>query len=43
MKKAITFAMSLGLLAGTLHAQTASTDGGWRMPPEAERCPSKWG
>jgi kynurenine formamidase len=45
MTKAMTLAISLGLLASALHAQTASSDSGqaWRMPPESERCPSKWG
>src|SRR5262249_49879546 len=45
MNKAVILAISLALLAPALHAQTPSADGGqaWRMPPEAERCPSKWG
>ena len=39
--KAMALAISLGL-ASALHAQTPPADG-WRMPPESERCPSKWG
>ena len=39
--KAMALAISLGL-ATALHAQTPPADG-WRMPPESERCPSKWG
>src|SRR4051812_20125575 len=45
MNTAMTVAIALGLLTTGLHAQTASTEPAqaWRMPPEAERCPSKWG
>src|SRR5262249_33937049 len=34
---AITIATSLGFGCTALRAQT------WQMPPDAERCPSKWG
>src|SRR5258705_11547882 len=45
MNTSMTLAIALGLLTTALHAQTASTDSGqgWRMPPDSERCPSKWG
>src|SRR5262249_20712299 len=33
----MTVAISLVVGSATLHAQT------WQMPPESERCPSKWG
>jgi hypothetical protein len=42
-RKATGLAIPLVLFAAALHAQSPSADGGWRMPPEAERCPSKWG
>jgi hypothetical protein len=32
-------ALALVLSAATAHAQTPS----WTVPPEATRCPSKWG
>src|SRR5205823_96837 len=34
---AMTIVISLGLGGTTLHAQT------WQMPPDSQRCPSKWG
>jgi kynurenine formamidase len=45
MTTAMTLAISLGLLTTALHAQTPATGSGqaWQMPPDQERCPSKWG
>jgi len=45
MTTAMTLAISLGLSTTALHAQTPSTGSGqaWQMPPDQERCPSKWG
>jgi kynurenine formamidase len=34
---AMTIVISLGLCGTRLHAQT------WQMPPDSQRCPSKWG
>ena len=34
---AVTIVTSLGLGSATLHAQT------WQMPPDSQRCPSRWG
>ena len=34
---AMTIVISLGLGGTGLHAQT------WQMPPDSQRCPSKWG
>ncbi len=36
----MTIALMVGLWVDPLHAQSAPT---WRMPTDAERCPSKWG
>jgi hypothetical protein len=36
---AMYFAFVLGFGASTLHAQVAQ----WQMPPDSQRCPSKWG
>ena len=33
----MTIVISLGLGSATLHAQT------WQMPPDSQRCPSRWG
>src|SRR5712692_377203 len=33
----VTIALSLGLTTATLSAQT------WQMPPDDQRCPSRWG
>src|SRR5213595_3942966 len=34
---AVTIVTSLGIGGTTLHAQT------WQMPPDSQRCPSRWG